>query len=87
MAVVRVGQADGLDQVFVAGYEHVSDCAIHQPAQSAKVVLTQVRTVDPQVLEHLVKDLVSPFGLDDAGLPEADQQVSERVGVEPLFAS
>jgi hypothetical protein len=44
----------------------------------------EVGPVAGEVVEDLVEDLVGPFGLDEAGLGDADEQVAQGARVEDV---
>lgn len=80
--VVGVGQVDRVDERLVAGDQAVADCLVHQLAGAGQLLRGEIGTVREEVVEDLVEDLVGPLRLDESGLGDADEQVSERARVE-----
>jgi hypothetical protein len=72
--------------LYPLSYER-SPCRILHGGRSwygGQAVRWDVWPVPGQGPEHLVEDLISPLGLDQASLADADQQVAKRIGLSTL---
>jgi hypothetical protein len=60
-----------LDERLIAAHEAVPDRLVHEFAKGTELLGGDIRSFLTQAAEHLVQDLVSPLGLDEAALRDA----------------
>lgn len=81
MPVVRVRQFQRIDERLMAGDEAVRS-GVQQQIAGALELVVQVWPVAENRRYGLVDDPLRSLGLDDAGVREPDEQVSQVAGVE-----
>ncbi len=84
MPVIGIRQRQGLDQVFVAGYEAVAHRLVHQGSGPGQPLRRKLRIVLEDVAKPLVVDRVRPPGADQPCLGEPDEEVTQRGRVQDI---
>ena len=72
----------GTDQLLIPGHQAVVDRQTHQFPGSAQFLRCKIGTVRLEIAEDLIKNLIGPPGLKNAGAGEPDKNVPEHAGVE-----
>lgn len=84
VTIVWVGKLHCLDQWLVTRHQAVAHRRVHEGSRSVELSRRKIRSVDTQVAEHLVQDLVSPFRLHKTRLGDPDEQVTQGAGVQDI---
>ena len=83
VAIVRVGQDEPVDQVLVARNDTVLHRVAHERPGAGEPGCQLGSLTDDRV-DHLVEDLLTPSGLEQAGDREAQEQVPHRRRVQHI---
>src|SRR5262249_35042375 len=84
VAVVRIGQRKGCDQIFVAGHQAVTHCLVHQGPRARQPLIRQAWVVLEGVANPLLMDRLGPPGPHKPRLSDPDEQVAQRCRVEDV---
>ena len=84
MAVVRIGQGKGRDQIFVAGHEAVTDGLVHQSSGSCQALGGQAWIVLEDIANPFVMDRLGPPCPHKSCLREPDEQVAQGSRVKDV---
>lgn len=76
MAVVRIGQIDGGDQVFEPFDQRIPDVAVHQHASPLQQIRRYVRPVFEHIPDPLVVDQITPFGPVEIGEGQMHEKIA-----------
>jgi hypothetical protein len=84
MAVVRVGQGKGRNQIFVARHEAVTDGLVHQGSGSCQALGGQAWIVLEDIANPFIMDRLRPPGTHKSRLREPDEQIPEESRVKDV---
>ena len=84
MAVVRIGQRKGCDQVFVAGHEAVTDGLVHKASGSCQALGGEAWIVLEDIANPFIMDRLGPLCTHESRLREPDEQVAKRSRVKDV---
>lgn len=82
VAVIRVRQAQGLNDLFESGHQTIRNTAIHEFPCSLEALPRQIRAPRQKRSNPLLVDAIRPTSSEEIRQGETKQQISERGWVE-----
>lgn len=82
VSIIEVRKLEPFDERLVAEHQTIPHSPKHQLPGACQRSRVEVGPIPVEVGEHFIEDLVSPLGLDQPGLRDADQQVPQRAWIQ-----
>lgn len=82
VTIIRIRKLESSHQRLVSVDKTVANRTDHELACSRQSTRLQVGSIQAQVLEDLVEDLVSPLRLDKPCLGDTDQEIPQRARIQ-----
>jgi hypothetical protein len=84
VAVIWVWQHDGIDQMFIFGYESVWERLVHKPPGSRQFLDGQIRAILEQIAYPFLMNFRRPMGMEEARQCEVHQEVPQPGRIQDI---